>query len=316
MFFGGGGGGRGGRGGRGGPQRGKDMVHPLKVSLDDLYNGRTVKLALTRKKPCVDCKGRGCKAGAERTCSDCSGRGIKIQLRQVGPGMVQQMQSECSSCRGEGKIIDEKDKCQSCKGAKIYQDRKGLEVLIEKGMKNGSKIKYSGEADELPGTQPGDIVIVVQEKEHDRFKRKGSDLVYSLEITLSEALCGFVKTITHLDNRILKIESAAGQVIKNNSVKRIDSEGMPFQGSPFTKGHLFVHFTVVFPKTLPVSTVAQLNGLLPRPPDVAINGEEEDVAMVESDVNQIGASGEGQGQYDEDDEDMRGGARQVQCGQA
>ena len=50
-----------------------------------------------------------------------------------------------------GKVMDEKDKCKACKGAKVYKDRKVLEVLIEKGMKNGSKIRFAGEADEIPG---------------------------------------------------------------------------------------------------------------------------------------------------------------------
>ena len=59
----------------------------------------------------------------------------------------------------------------------MVKDRKILEVNIEKGMKNGHKIKFSGEADEMPGTVPGDVVIMVQEKEHEVFARKGADLV-------------------------------------------------------------------------------------------------------------------------------------------
>ncbi len=130
MFFGG------GRGRRGpsGPQKGEDIQHSLKASLEDLYNGRTIRLAISRNKPCPDCNGRGGKEGAEKACSDCNGRGIKIQLRQIGPGMVQQMQSTCTTCKGAGKMMDEKDKCKECKGAKVYKDRKVLEVLIEKGL--------------------------------------------------------------------------------------------------------------------------------------------------------------------------------------
>ena len=41
-----------------------------------------------------------------------TGRGVQIQLRQIGPGMVQQIQSACSSCRGAGKTMSEKDKCK------------------------------------------------------------------------------------------------------------------------------------------------------------------------------------------------------------
>ena len=39
------------------------------------------------------------------SCKKCNGRGISIQLRQIGPGMVQQLQSVCSDCGGEGTYI-------------------------------------------------------------------------------------------------------------------------------------------------------------------------------------------------------------------
>ena len=45
---------------------------------------------------------QGGKPGAMQSCRTCGGRGIKVTLRQLGPGMVQQMQSVCPDCRGEG----------------------------------------------------------------------------------------------------------------------------------------------------------------------------------------------------------------------
>jgi DnaJ family protein A protein 2 len=47
-----------------------------------------------------------------------------------------------------GEVIHEKDKCPQCKGQKVMQDKKMLEVHIEKGMQNGQKITFQGEADE------------------------------------------------------------------------------------------------------------------------------------------------------------------------
>lgn len=293
-------------------------MHAVKVSLDDLYNGKTVRLAISRNKPCGDCEGRGGKVGAEKQCGDCNGRGVRVQLRQIGPGMVQQMQSACPSCRGAGRTMDEKDKCKSCKGQKVVKDRKVLEVNIEKGMKNGQKIKFSGEADEVPGTVPGDVVIMVQEKEHDVFKRKGADLVLTMELKLSEALCGFTKTITHLDGRVLKIDMPEGSVTKHDAVKMVSGEGMPYHGNPFTKGRLFVHFQVEFPKTMPIAVVQALKAALPKPAVPMLTGEEEECSMADVDINQFGQA-DGRSHRDatdeDDEEDGRGGQR-VQCGQA
>jgi hypothetical protein len=47
----------------------------------------------------------GGKPGAKKTCGTCNGRGVTVRLRQLGPGMVQQMQSVCQHCHGEGKQI-------------------------------------------------------------------------------------------------------------------------------------------------------------------------------------------------------------------
>ena len=44
----------------------------------------------------------GGKAGAVHPCRNCHGTGVKVSYRQLGPGMVQQMQGVCSDCHGEG----------------------------------------------------------------------------------------------------------------------------------------------------------------------------------------------------------------------
>jgi DnaJ family protein A protein 2 len=311
-----GGGGRGG--GRRGPRKGEDIKHSIKVSLEDLYNGKTVRLAISRNKPCGDCDGVGGKPGSEKTCDICQGRGVKVTLRQIGPGMVQQMQSACTACRGEGKAIAERDKCKACKGQKVMKDRKVLEVHIEKGMKNGHKIKFSGEADEIPGTLPGDVVITVQEKEHEIFKRKGGDLVTPIELNLAESLCGFTKVIHHLDGRTLKVQVPPGQVVKPDQVKVIESEGMPTHGNPFVKGRMFLLFKVQFPKTLSVASTKALAQVLPAGPAPMLSDEDEECSMRDVDISQFGAneSRDGRSAYDEDDEDEgRGGAQHVQCGQ-
>ncbi|CAN0112486.1 unnamed protein product, partial [Discosporangium mesarthrocarpum] len=238
MFFGG------QRRGPSGPRKGDDDRHKLKVGLEDLYNGKTCRLAVSRNKVCTACEGLGGKAGAAKSCEVCHGRGVQVQFRQIGPGMVQQVQSSCSICRGEGKVINERDKCKVCMGKKTVKERKVLEVNITKGMKNGQKIVFHGEANEAPGIIPGDVIFIVEEKEHPLFRRKGSDLVMEHTLTLVEALCGFDFSITHMDKRTLRVKSTPGQVTKHDDVFMIDHEGMPTVGNPFVKGRLFILFKV------------------------------------------------------------------------
>jgi hypothetical protein len=65
-----------------------------------------------------------------------------------------------------------------------------------------------------PDTVTGDIVFVLQQKDHSKFKRKGDDLFYEHTLSLAEALCGFQFVLTHLDNRQLLIKSNPGEVVK------------------------------------------------------------------------------------------------------
>ena len=60
----------------------------------------------------------------------------------------------------------------------------------------------------------GDIVFVLQQKEHPKFQRKGDDLFVERTLSLTEALCGFQYILTHLDGRQLLIKSHPGEVLK------------------------------------------------------------------------------------------------------
>lgn len=161
-----------------------------------------------------------------------------------------------------GEVISERDRCPQCKGNKVTQEKKVLEVHVEKGMQQGQKIVFEGQADEAvsrncylyglgivvyttstvflgklclklmililwwlhkliehayllqPDTITGDIVFVLQVKEHPRFRREYDDLFIDHSLSLTEALCGFQFAVTHLDGRQLLIKSNPGEVIK------------------------------------------------------------------------------------------------------
>lgn len=74
--------GMGGRGGGkpSGPKKGKPVLHPVKATLEDLYNGKTSKVVVNRERICSKCEGRGGKAGAVVTCSGCKGKGMRTVM--------------------------------------------------------------------------------------------------------------------------------------------------------------------------------------------------------------------------------------------
>ncbi|KAJ9104339.1 hypothetical protein QFC19_003981 [Naganishia cerealis] len=316
QLFGGGGGFFGGGGGGGrpqGPRRGKDLVHRISVSLEDLYKGKVQKLALSKSVLCKGCDGLGGKKGAVKECTACHGQGVRVTLRQLGP-MVQQIQQPCGDCDGTGEIVDPKNRCKQCNGKKTQQERKVLEVHIDKGMKSGQQIKFPGESDQSPGVEPGDVIFVVEEKEHSRFQRKGDDLFCEAEIDLLTALAGGEFAIEHLDDRTLKVQITAGEIIKPGVLKVIQGQGMPSHRH-HNNGNLYIKLTVKFPDTLSTEQMAALEKALPpRKPLAKVNPKHhvEEVFLEEpTDRQRNGA----EAMDEDDDEDMRGGGPGVQCAQ-
>uniref|UniRef100_A0A673V5G1 DnaJ homolog subfamily A member 1 n=1 Tax=Suricata suricatta TaxID=37032 RepID=A0A673V5G1_SURSU len=280
MFFGGG-----GRMQR--ERRGKNVVHQLSVTLEDLYNGATRKLALQKNVICDKREGRGGKKGAVEYCPNCRGIGMQIRIHQIGPGMVQQIQSVCMECQGHGEGISPKDRCKSYNGKKIVHKKKFLEVHIDKGMKDSQKITFHGEGDQEPGLEPGDIIILVA------------------------ALCGFQKPISTLDNRIIVITSHPGQIVKHGDIKCVLNEGMPIYRRPYEKGRLIIEFKVNFLENgfLSLDKLSLLEKLLPERKEVEETDEMDQVELVDFDPNQERRRHYNGKAYEDDEHCPRGGAQ-------
>lgn len=196
-------------------------------------------------------------------------------------------------------------------------------------------------------------MFVVQQKEHPKFKRKADDLFLEHTLTLTEALCGFQFILTHLDNRQLLIKSEPGEVIKpgnfrhyfrlafdaisqslylmelklllgknTDQFKGINDEGMPMYQRPFMRGKLYIHFTVDFPDSLSSEQCKGLESVLPPRSSKSITDMELDECE-ETTLHDVNIEEEmrrkqhqaAQEAYDEDDDDMHGGAQRVQCAQ-
>lgn len=82
---------------------------------------------------CFPCLGYGGKKGAVEKCPICKGRGVQVLVQQIGPSMVQQIQTVCPDCKGQGERINPKDRCTTCNGNKVVREKKIIEIHIDKG---------------------------------------------------------------------------------------------------------------------------------------------------------------------------------------
>ncbi|KAI7897107.1 uncharacterized protein EV154DRAFT_597929 [Mucor mucedo] len=236
-------------------KRGPDIAIPLEVTLEDLYNGAVIEVDISKQVLCDHCHGSGARRPEDiHTCNTCDGRGMVIKRAQVAPGMFQQFQQQCQACDGKGKITEHL--CPSCSGHKVRRGNENYSIHIERGMNDAQKIILDEEADEYPDTIPGNVIFVTRTAPHPVFERRGNNLYTKQHITLIEALAGFKKTMTQLDNSIIELEREG--VTQYGFVQTIKGQGMPLQENHSRHGDLFVEYQVIFPTEVDSETIEYL----------------------------------------------------------
>jgi DnaJ family protein A protein 2 len=310
--------GRSGGTARRGKRKGKDMMLAFPVSLEELYTGKEEKFQYRKTIICPSCQGKGsAKPNAVSKCHNCEGTGVTVQMRSLGFGMIQQLQGKCQVCNGEGEIIKAKDRCKKCSGDKVVEEMKMLDVYVRKGMMHNEKLTFREEGDQHPEIVPGDIILVVQQKQHAVFHRDGDDLIMEKSIKLVEALCGFKFALTHLDGRTIVIKSKPGETIKPGDIKSIEGEGMPTQRNPMENGRLLIKFQIEFPSEgfITPAVAKDLQQLLPKAePMIPAPSDSEEFTLATPTVESNGHHKHRKEAYDaqEDSDDERQG---VSCQQ-
>jgi molecular chaperone DnaJ len=169
--------------------RGGDLQINLKLTLEEIFTGVTKKIKVRHYKPCEDCSGSGAKRGTNRTtCSTCRGSG---QVRQVNRSILGQFVNitTCPQCRGQGTIVGEP--CPACRGEGRMRGESFVSVDIPSGVAAGNYIQMRGKGNVGPyGGSPGDLIVVVEEKKHPHFTRRGDDILYDLTLSIPQLVLG------------------------------------------------------------------------------------------------------------------------------
>ncbi|KAF8442408.1 hypothetical protein L210DRAFT_3209972 [Boletus edulis BED1] len=252
-----------------GPSRrkGEDTEIPYQVTLEDLYNGKSVKISMEKEVVCGTCNGTGARGNAKpKECTLCEGKGWTLTQTHIAPSRFGMMRVKCTECNGEGSKIREKDRCKKCKGEKTVKEKTRQEIFIEKGMPDGHRIVLAGAGDQQPNIPPGDVIFRLKASQHNSFERSGNDLLANVKITISEALLGFSRIlITQLDGRGISVSSPPGKIITPGQTIKLRGEGMPTFKNPDQRGDLYLVLDVEMPNTEWLRCVdrAALEKLLP-----------------------------------------------------
>ena len=230
--------GGGGFGGGGGQRRmkGSNLRIKVKLTLEEIANGVEKKVKVKRK---VQAQGVSYK-----TCSTCNGQGQVMRVTNTILGRMQSA-STCPTCGGSGQILDRKPANADSQGM-IVEDET-VSIKIPAGVVDGMQLKVSNKGNDAPGNGvPGDLIVAIEELEHEFLKREGENLHYDLYISFSEAVLGISKDIEAVNGKVrIKLEEG----IQSGKILRLKGKGIPSING-YGNGDLLVHVNVWTPKTL------------------------------------------------------------------
>ena len=248
-------GGRGGGGGRR-QRKGSDLRIKLKLNLEEIANGVEKKIKVKRHVACKSCQGNGSKNGTDlKTCGTCQGSG---QVKRVQQTMLGQMvtSSTCPTCSGEGKSVGAK--CEACFGEGRVLEEEIIPIKIPSGVSNDMQLSMSSKGNVPPrGGIAGDLLIVIEEEEHDLLHRDGNNVIFDLYVSFVDAALGTsveVPTITGKAKITLEAGTQGGKILrlKGKGIKELNG---------YSIGDQLVHVNIWTPKQLTIEESGLLEKL-------------------------------------------------------
>lgn len=241
-FFGGGGGAR-SRGRTG--QRGSNLRIKVPLTLEEIQNGVTKKIKVKKDKTCDSCKGSGAKdSSSMKSCGTCGGSGY---VRQVKSTFLGQMQTTtvCPTCNGNGQQITAK--CTTCTGTGSVKGSETLEIEIPAGVEDGMQLSMRGKGNAgRNGGPAGDLLISIEEIDHEQFSRDGKNIIYDLYLNFADAALGTSVEVPTLGGTV-KIKVPAGT--QAGKIFRLREKGLPSVQS-YGKGDQLININIWTPKNL------------------------------------------------------------------
>jgi molecular chaperone DnaJ len=219
---------------RTGGRRGSNLRIKIKLTLDEIAHGVEKKIKVNRL---VAADGLTYK-----NCATCGGSG---QIRKVVNTMLGQMvsSSTCHTCQGSGKIIDKKP--PGVDGSGLVQKEEVISIKIPAGVSEGMQLSMSGKGNHGPqGGPPGDLLILVEEKESEELTREGNNLIYDLHLNFIDAVLGTSVEVPTINGRVkIKIEpgTQSGKILRLRGKGIRDING-------YGTGDQLIHINIWTPK--------------------------------------------------------------------
>lgn len=235
----------GGRRSRSDERRGQDIRVTVRLTLTEVALGAKKSVKLKSLERCSTCAGTGAKPGSRPTsCATCQGSG---EVRRAARSMFGQFVSvaPCPTCSGEGKVVLEP--CEVCRGEGRVRGERTVSVDIPAGVSSNNYLTLRGSGAAGPRNGPnGDLLVMIDIKDDERFERQGDDLIYDLPLSFSQAALGGDHQVpTPYGEEPVRIPAGT----QPETVLRLRGRGLPILGQD-GKGDLLVRVHVWTPERL------------------------------------------------------------------
>ena len=227
------------------PRRGESVRATVNISFEEAAFGCKKEVTVAKVETCTDCKGTGCAPGTTpEICPDCKGTG-SVTVSQRTPFGMMQSSTQCSKCRGTGRIIHQP--CKTCRGMGAVRRQHKVEVNIPAGIDDGQTISKPGGGNAgVNGGPAGDLLVSVIVRPHARFERDGTSVLLDQEISYAQAVLGAEVEVPTLDG---KVKLTIPEGTQPGAVFRLRGKGIPYlRGSG--RGDQFVTVSIKVPKNL------------------------------------------------------------------
>jgi molecular chaperone DnaJ len=178
----------GGRSG-GSVRTGADIKITMPLTLAEVVTGvdKTVNLKLL--DTCERCTGSGAEPGTtSQVCTTCAGGGEVRRAQRSFFGQFVTV-APCPTCKGEGRIIQ--SPCKKCRGEGRTRADREIVVKVPPGVATNQYMTLRGVGNAgARGGQRGDVHVIFEVAEDQRFERDGEDLYTEALVTYPQLVLG------------------------------------------------------------------------------------------------------------------------------